>query len=62
MKGLLTRALLQRAQQLLLTTDLRVKEVAASLGFQDEFYFTRFIKKHTGLPPSKYRRQFRDRA
>ena len=34
-----------------------IAEVAASIGFADQFYFSRLFKKKMGLPPLKYRRQ-----
>jgi len=33
------------------------KLLAASLGFNDDAYFCRWLKKWTGLPPSRYHRQ-----
>jgi AraC-like DNA-binding protein len=33
-----------------------VKEIAARLGFNDEAYFSRFFKHHTGTSPQHYRR------
>ncbi len=61
LKTTITKALLQRAQQLLLTTDLQAKEIAQRLEFRDPFYFSRFIRRQTGMPPSRYRRQFQGR-
>ena len=46
----------------LLTTDDTVREIAARFNFSDEFYFSRFMKRMTGLSPRAYRRSFmRDR-
>lgn len=36
-----------------------IKEIALDLGFSDEGYFSRFIRKHTGLTPSEFRLQAR---
>lgn len=41
----------------LLKTDKIAKEIAYELGFQDQSHFSRFFKKETGLPPSKYRKK-----
>jgi len=41
----------------LLNTDKIVKEIAYDLGFQDQSHFSRFFKKETGIPPSKYRKE-----
>jgi AraC-like DNA-binding protein len=49
------RARMQRACTLLLETGMSVKEVAALLGYQDEFYFSRVFKSVHGLSPSYYR-------
>jgi AraC-like DNA-binding protein len=49
------RLKIQRACQLLDTTDLRVVEVAASLGWEDAFYFSRCFRKITGKSPRAYR-------
>jgi AraC-like DNA-binding protein len=47
--------LLRNAKQKLLLSDASVKEIAYSLGFNDEFYFSRFFKKHEGIAPREYR-------
>ena len=50
------RLKIQRACQLLDTTELRVNEVAAAVGWADPFYFSRFFRKITGQSPRAYRR------
>jgi AraC-like DNA-binding protein len=47
----------KRAELLLLTTSLSVKEVAARTGFSDVFYFSRLFKRTTGFSPSAYRKR-----
>ena len=59
-KEFLTRMLLRRASDLLLAPNIRVKEVAARLKFRNEFYFSRFFRKHTNIPPGEYRRFYRE--
>ena len=54
-KELLTQAVLNRAGNLLLRGNYRVREVAFELGFSNEFYFSRFFKKHTGMPPHRFK-------
>jgi AraC-like DNA-binding protein len=49
------RLRLDRARQLLRTTDLSVREVAEQVGFADSFYFTRLFTKDTGISPREYR-------
>lgn len=44
------------AAQLRLVTETRpVKEIAYSLGFDDQAYFSRLFKKHTGMTPLAYK-------
>ena len=45
----------QKACQYLLFTDLRVNEIAAKLGMDDPYYFTRMFTKIIGISPVKYR-------
>jgi len=47
---------LRRAQQLLLTTDLSIAEVAVRTGFRDASYFDRAFKKRFGVTPLIFRR------
>jgi len=49
------RMRIQRAGRLLCDTNLSVKEVAARLGYDDPFYFSRIFKSVNGLAPSDYR-------
>ena len=46
---------LQKAKKLLADTDLLVKEIAVACGFENEYYFSNFFKKHTSLSPSAFR-------
>lgn len=43
------------AQRELVYSSLSVKQIAALLGFDDEAYFGRFFKKHTGQRPTEFR-------
>ncbi|NOU71967.1 helix-turn-helix domain-containing protein [Paenibacillus sp. LMG 31458] len=49
------RMKIQRAAQMLSLTGLTIKEVAASIGITDPYYFSRLFKKMTGSAPSAYR-------
>jgi AraC-like DNA-binding protein len=49
------RLKIQRACQLLDTTEMRVKEVADEIGCEDAFYFSRLFKKIMGHTPRAYR-------
>jgi AraC-like DNA-binding protein len=46
---------MRRACDLLDETSLSVKEVAAALGYDDQFYFSRVFKLATQMPPTQYR-------
>lgn len=46
---------MQRACYLLDSSRQSIKEVAASLGYDDVYYFSRLFKKTIGLSPSQYR-------
>jgi AraC-like DNA-binding protein len=46
---------LQKACLLLYSSDIKVKEVAASLGYEDPYYFSRLFKKYMNLSPDQYR-------
>ena len=48
------RTLLEAKRQLTYT-NMTISEVADSLGFSEPAYFTRFFKRHTGLPPKVFR-------
>lgn len=50
---------IHEGQRELVYSSLSIKQVAASLGFDDEDYFGRFFKKQTGLRPSEFRAQAR---
>ncbi|HEY5741225.1 MAG TPA: AraC family transcriptional regulator [Terrimicrobiaceae bacterium] len=54
-RGLLVRLQVDRAKELLLTTDLSVKEIAFELGYGWQQDFTRAFKKCAGLSPSQWK-------
>ena len=49
--------LFQKAQQLLLFTDLSIGEIADLIEFCDPFYFSRYFKLHQKETPSRYRKR-----
>ena len=51
----LARLRAQRSAFLLRTTTLAVREVAAQVGFEDPFHFSRFFKRQMGVSPRGYR-------
>ena len=46
---------MDRACALLTRTEMSVKEIAAYLGFKDQYHFSKAFKRVCGLPPSLYR-------
>ena len=53
----LTEYRINEACKLLRTGSLSIAEVAISVGFFDQFYFSRVFKRAKGMPPSKYAAQ-----
>ena len=49
------RIRLEKAADLLASTNLSVSEIASECGFYDSAYFSGYFKKHFGTSPSKYR-------
>ena len=46
-----------RAEELLKDKNSYIKEVAISVGFEDQLYFSRLFKRYHGVTPSEYRTQ-----
>jgi len=55
LKNYIDKIILQTAKEKILLSDCSIKETAYRLGFSDEFYFSRFFKKHEGVSPRDYR-------
>lgn len=53
--ALINEKILLKAKWELLHTDSQVKLIADNLGFKDEYYFSRFFKKHIGVSPRNFR-------
>ncbi len=49
------RLRLQRARELLLRSHLSIKEIAASVGFDDSCYFSRWFRAADGAAPGRWR-------
>lgn len=54
--SLIANRILLEAKRELYLTSKPVKQIAASLGYMDEFYFSRFFKKKVGVSPDVYRK------
>ena len=48
---------LERAKELLETTNLRVKEISSQVGIQDQSHFVRDFKTKYGNKPTEYRQK-----
>jgi len=53
---LIAKAVMSRIKQLLLYSDLSIKEVATEMGFDNLSFFGKYVKKHLGLSPNHYRK------
>jgi len=51
----LNRLRVEKAQAMLITTDLSICDIAQSCGFEDQSWFSKIFKNNTGLTPGKYR-------
>lgn len=52
---LINERIILESKKLLHLTYRSVKEIASELGFEDEFYFSRYFKKSVGCSPRNYR-------
>lgn len=50
----LNRIRINKAKEQLLHSNMRIKEIAEQVGFEDEFYFSRKFKKVAGITPKQY--------
>ena len=46
---------IEESKKLLAATDRSILDIALSIGFEDQSYFTKVFKKYTGLTPKQYR-------
>lgn len=49
---------IEKAMHLLESTELPIKDIALSTGFENAYYFSRMFKKITTVTPSEFRNQF----
>lgn len=56
--GYLTLFRIHRAAELLVKSQLSIKSLAYSVGFQDPLYFSKVFKKVTSYTPSEYRKAY----
>ena len=55
-RAYLNSELNQQACNLVLTSDMSIREIGETLGFSDEYYFNRFFRKMNGTPPLRFRK------
>jgi AraC family transcriptional regulator, arabinose operon regulatory protein len=55
LKGYVLQTRLARAKELLQGTDMRVRDVARAVGFDDPYHFTRAFRKREGMAPTQFR-------
>ncbi len=48
---------IERAQYLMVTTQMTYAEIATETGFENVFYFSKIFKKITGMSPGNYKKQ-----
>ena len=51
----LTRIRMDKAKELLTTTECSMKEICAMVGYADPNYFSRSFKKNVGVTPTEYK-------
>lgn len=49
---------MQKAKELLQSSELKIKDVASAVGMDDQLYFNKVFKKYFDMTPSDYRKQF----
>ena len=59
-KEYLTRIRIERACEMLKTSNLKVYEIASQSGYNDYVSFVKSFKKEIGITPQKYRRAAHD--
>lgn len=56
-KQYLIQIRLEKAQELLLRTDMNIRQVSRFIGFADPLYFSRLFKTHYGLSPKLWQKK-----
>lgn len=51
---------LSHAENLLRCTDMQIKDISQTVGFDDPFYFCRIFSSRFGVSPQKYRKRFQN--
>ncbi|MGI6223904.1 MAG: helix-turn-helix domain-containing protein [Prevotella sp.] len=56
-KEMIDRQIIMEMKQMLTTTDISIKELAANFHFDTMSYMARFFRRHTGLNPNEFRKR-----
>lgn len=57
LKTYLTKHIVQKATEYLIYSGKRISEIAEELDFSNEYYFSKYFKKHKGLSPLRFRQK-----
>lgn len=60
-KQIIDEKRIMEAKRLLYWGDVSIKEIAWQLNFEDDGYFNRFFKKHTGFTPAGFQKSAREK-
>ena len=58
----IVRKRIEKSKTLLETTTLKTGRIAMAVGYNDTNYFSIAFRKHTGVSPTKYREQCREKG
>ena len=50
----------EKAKELLISSDLSIADIGNQVGFSDQSYFNKIFKEHEGMTPGQYRRRRRN--
>ena len=53
----LLKVRMQRAKELLISSDLQIREIASMAGYEDQLNFSRIFRAYEGVSPTQYRRK-----
>lgn len=59
---LLTQKRIEAAKDLLLCTNMKIKEISEKCGYNDQHYFSYCFKKYIGLSPNAYKQNMEDKG
>lgn len=60
-KDYLNHLRMNKAKELLATTDSKIQDISGLVGYQNKNPFIRMFRKHTGMTPTEYRKEFSNR-